>query len=99
MKRHRFIIPQVLQGDILAKLHANGQRTEKTKLRARTSVLWKNINKDIEEMTKSCKVCQELQLNQPREPLLQTEVPPRPWHSIGTDLFYLDENEYLLIAD
>ena len=50
-------------------------------------------------MTKSCKVCQELKPNQPREPLLQTEVPPRPWHTIGTDLFYLDEDEYLLIAD
>ena len=30
---------------------------------------------------------------------MQTEVPPRPWHTIGTDLFYLDEDEYLLIAD
>lgn len=87
MKRHRIIIPQVLQGDILAKLHANHQGTEKTKLRARTSVFWKNINKHIEEMTKSCKVCQELQPNQPREPPLHTDVPPRPWHTIGTDLF------------
>ena len=99
MKRHRIIIPQVLQGDILAKLHASHQGTEKTKLRARTSMFWKNLNKDIEEMTKSCKVCQELQPNQQREPLLQTEIPPRPWHTIGTDLFYLDDDEYLLIAD
>ena len=89
MKRHRIIIPQVLQGDILAKLHASHQGTEKTNLRARTSVFWKNLNKDIEEMTKSCKVCQELQPNQQREPLLQTEIPPRPWHTIGTDLFTL----------
>ena len=49
-------------------------------------------------MTKSCKVYQVLKHNQPREPLLQTEVPPRPWHTIGTDLFYLDDDEYLLIA-
>ena len=88
MKRHRIIIPQVLQGDILAKLHASHQGAEKTKLRAGTSVFWKDLNKDIEDMTKSCKVCQELKPNQPREPLLQTEVPPRPWHTIGTDLFF-----------
>ncbi|XP_015767459.1 PREDICTED: uncharacterized protein K02A2.6-like [Acropora digitifera] len=50
-------------------------------------------------MTKSCKVCQELKPNQPREPLLQTEVPPRPWHTIGTHLFYLGDDEHLLIAD
>jgi len=30
---------------------------------------------------------------------LQTEVLPRPWHTIGTDLLYLDNDEYLLIAD
>ena len=29
----------------------------------------------------------------------KTEVPPGPWHTIGTDLFYLDDDEYLLIAD
>ena len=50
-------------------------------------------------MTKSCKVCQERKPNQPRGPLLQTEVPPRPWHTKGTNLFYLDEDEHLLIAD
>ena len=99
MKRHKIIIPQVLQGDILAKLHASHQGAEKTKLRARTSVFWKDLNKDTEDMTKSCKVCQELKTNEPREPLLETEPPPRPWQTIGTDLFYLGDDEYLLIAD
>ena len=49
MKRHRIIIPQVLQGDILAKLHASHQGAENTKFRARTSVFWKDLNKDIED--------------------------------------------------
>ena len=83
----------MLQGDILAKLPARLKGTEKTKLREHTSVFWKNLNKDIEETTKSCKVCQELKPNQPREPLLQTEVPPRLLHTVGTDLFYLDKDE------
>jgi len=30
---------------------------------------------------------------------MQIKVPHRPWHAIGTDLFHLDEDEYLLIAD
>ena len=50
-------------------------------------------------MTKSCTICQELQPKQAREPLIQTEVPPRPWHTVGTDIFYLDDDEFLLIAD
>ena len=98
-KSNRIIIPQSLQGEILSKLHASHQGTEKTKLRARTSVFWRNLNKDIEELTKSCSKCQELQSKQAREPLLQTEVPPRAWHTIGTDIFYLDDDEFLLVAD
>ena len=98
-KSNRIVIPQSLQGDILSKLHAGHQGTEKTKLRARTSVFWRNLNKDIEELTKSCSICQELQPKQAREPLVQSEVPPRPWHTVGTDLFYLDGEEYLLVAD
>lgn len=50
-------------------------------------------------MTKSCSICQELQPKQAREPLIQTEVPPRPWHTVGTDIFNLDDVEFLLIAD
>ena len=50
-------------------------------------------------MTKSCTICQELKPKQAREPLIQTEVPPRPWHTVGTDIFYLDDDELLLTAD
>ena len=68
-------------------------------IRAHTSVFWRNLNKKIEEMTKSCSICQEIQPKQAREPLIQTEVPPRPWHTVGTDIFDLDDDEFLLIAD
>ena len=98
-KGSRIVIPKTLQENILSKLHAAHQGIEKTKLRARSSVFWRNLNKDIEDITKSCTTCQEHQDRQAREPLLQTEIPPRAWHTIGTDLFDLDEDEYLLISD
>ena len=31
--------------------------------------------------------------------LIPTEVPPRAWHTIGTDLFTLEGPEYLVVAD
>lgn len=99
MKGHQIVILQVLQGGILCKLHASHQSRKKTKLRACTSVFWRNLNKDIEDMTKSCKICQELQPKKAREPLLQTKVSPWPWHTLETDIFYLDSDKYLLIAD
>ena len=99
MKGSRIIIPKSMQPEILTKLHTSHLGTEKTKLRAKTSVFWRNINRDIEDMTKSCMSCQLYKPKQVKEPLKQPEVPPRPWHTVGTDIFYLDGDEYLLIAD
>ena len=31
--------------------------------------------------------------------MIATDIPPRPWHTVGVDLFHLDGMEYLLIAD
>ena len=99
LKGTRVVIPKTIQVEILDMLHAAHQGTEKTKLRARSAVFWRNINKDIDELTKSCTVCQRHMNAQTKEPLIQTEVPPRPWHTIGTDLFLLDGEELLLVSD
>ena len=99
MKGDRIVVPEAIQRDIPSKLRASHQGTKKTKLRAHTSVFWRDLSKNIEEMSKSCTICQELQPKQARKPLLQSEMPPRPWHTVGTDIFYLDDDEFLLIAD
>ena len=92
MKSHRIIISAALQKEILTRLHSAHQRTEKTKLRAR-------LNKDIDETTKRCTICQELHPSQQKEPLIHTEVPPRAWHTIGTDIFTLEYSDHLVVAD
>jgi len=43
MKSHHIIIPTVPQKEILTKVHAAHQGTEKTKLMARTSVYWRGL--------------------------------------------------------
>ena len=98
-KGSRLIIPKAMQSEIMKKLHAAHQGAEKTKLRARSCVFWMNLNNDIDNITKSCGICQKYMSSQTKEPLIQTEVPPRPWHTIGTDLFFLNGDEYLLVSD
>lgn len=86
MKGHQIVILQVLQGGILCKLHASHQSRKKTKLRACTSVFWRNLNKDIEDMTKSCKICQELQPKKSKrtsitnQSITQAMAHLRNWH-------------------
>ncbi|PIK51510.1 hypothetical protein BSL78_11615 [Apostichopus japonicus] len=99
MKGDRIIIPPTMQSEILEKIHTGHQGVVKCQLRAKTCVYWVNINKDIEEMVRVCVHCQEHGNSQASEPLEQPELPTRPWQVIGTDLFYVSGNEYLLLAD
>ena len=98
-KGERVFIPRPLRPKILANLHTGHLGITKTQLRAKKDVFWPNINKDIERMCKDCDVCREHQPSQQHQPLLQTEVPSKPWCTIGTDLFQLGEDQYLILVD
>ncbi|KAK7098352.1 uncharacterized protein [Littorina saxatilis] len=91
--------PESQREDIMEQLHYGHQGIEKTRLRARESVFWPGINKDIEQRTKSCPICQEHKPSQSPESLMPHEVPSRPWETLGTDLFRLHGYEYLLLTD
>ena len=98
-KGRQVVIPVKMRDDILCQLHQGHMGIEKTRRLARESVYWPNINKDIESMVKSCKICQENQPGQSKEPLIPHEVPQTPWTKLGSDLFHLDGKDYLLIVD
>ncbi|XP_038052823.1 uncharacterized protein K02A2.6-like [Patiria miniata] len=72
---------------------------EKTRRLARESVYWPNINRHIDELVKACSYCQESQPKQQREPLEPHQVPSTPWTKLGTDLFEIHGDNYLLIVD
>lgn len=99
LKGERIIIPSSMKAKILNQLHCAHQGIEKTKLLARDSVYWNNINSDIEKMVKSCPVCQEHQPAQQRETLLPHDIPNRPWETVGADFFQLNGKDYLIVAD
>ena len=83
----------------MTKLNTPHQGIERTKLTPKTSVYGRGLFKDIEEATKTCSTCEELQHSQQKEPLITTKVPPRAWRTIGSDLFPLHGSEYLVAAD
>lgn len=99
LKGNRIIIPPNMQQYILKCLHEAHQGSEKCKLRAKECVFWSNINKDIDNITSSCTLCQQFQNSLGPETLLQHELPTRPWQILGTDLFHFDNGTYLIIAD
>lgn len=99
LKGTRIIIPKSLQPAVLEQLHYGHQGAEKCKLRAKGSVFWANINADIEQMVKGCGPCQRHQNMNMREPLIPHDVPQRPWHTLGSDLFFWNNSAYLIVCD
>ena len=99
IKGNRIIIPKVLRAEVLDQIHYAHLGVEKCRLRARDSVFWPNINKDIAELVSQCTACQELQPNNKKEPLKPFDIPPTQWHTVASDLFFYDGENYLLLID
>ena len=99
LKGERVVIPQRMREDILQKIHEGHQGQVKCKLRAKECVYWPDIHKDIEKVTAKCPTCQEHAKSQQKETMIEMELPTRPWQIIGTDLFDLNSQTYLAVAD
>ena len=101
LKGSRVVIPSSLQESYLDKIHEGHQGITRCTQHAKSSIYWPGINKDIENKVKMCSTCQEHGNSQSKEPLMSVieEIPNVVWHTLGTDLFYMDHQEYLIIAD
>ena len=99
MKGDRILIPSSLRKEMMKKLHNSHLGMEKMKQRARQTIFWPGISKEIEDAVSQCAACQEYQNQNPREEMVMSDIPDYPWQIVGTDLFHWDGNDYLLLVD
>lgn len=98
MRGNRLVIPTVLRAEMLQRIHEGHQGILKCRERVRSSIWWPGINRETEDLVKSCPVCVKNRHDQ-AEPLRPTKFPDRPWKMLGTDLFHLKKDNYLLVVD
>ena len=94
----RIVVPSALQANTLQCLHEGHQGIQRCRMRARISVWWPNISKQIEQMIAKCQVCAKDAIYH-KEPMMPTPLPEYPWQVIGSDLFEVKGSHYLLIVD
>ena len=94
----RIVIPFSMQQEILQKLHEGHQGIQRCRLRAKISVWWPGISKQINDLIERCSVCVR-ESSPRRELLIPSKLPDYPWQKIGTDLFYMKSFNYILIID
>ena len=82
---------------ILDKIRKGHRGIFKCREHAKT-VCWPGLSSEVRDMVENCKVCAKYR-QQRAEPLMSTLFPERPWQMIGTDLFGLDNLNYLIVVD
>ena len=99
LKGHRLIVPESLRAQMLSLVHQGNMGTEKCLLRAKDCMFWPGISKDIKELISNCSTCIKYAKQQPKERLLQYNLPSFPWQGLSSDLFDYNGCQYLLVAD
>ena len=94
----RILVPSSLRLDILDRIHEGHLGVSKCRERAKQSVWWPSISRQIKNVVENCRTCAYLR-KQHRESLIPTELPERPFQVIGVDLFELNKRIYLLTVD
>ena len=94
----RLLIPSTLRWKVLEQIHDGHQGIEKHMLKARESVFWPGISNDLWKTVEQCGICQStFRAVMPVGNV--SEVPPRTWHTLGTDLFNWNKIDYLVVGD
>ena len=97
-KGARLVIPSTLRSKVLEQIHEGHLGIEKCMLKAREAVFWPGISNDIREAVEKCGICQAS--SKSSKPIGNvSDVPPHAWHTLGTNLFYWNKIDYLVIGD
>ena len=87
-----------MRAEMLQYIHKGHQGKERCLLWARNTVFWPKILYDIQELIERCIICQEHGKSQSIIGTTQ-ELPPFPWHTLATDIFYWKRMDFVIVAD
>ena len=94
----RLVIPSSMRGEMLKRIHDGHCGIVKCRERAKMSVWWPNISKQIEQLTSNCVVCVTNNV-QKHEPMIPSKRPVGPWQKVGSDLFEYEGKIYAVAID
>ena len=93
----RIVVPKALRAETLQKLHSGHQGVQRCRSRANDSVWWPGLASQIVETVQACICAGHSTLH--HEPMIASKLPDYPWQKVGSDLFQLRGDHYLLVVD
>jgi hypothetical protein len=98
-KGESLIIPVMLKMHVLKKIHSGHMGVQSCIKRAKGNVYWHGMYADITAYVEKCSICQGNVKDNPKEPMMMSEIPKLPWELVASDLFHFAGDDYLLIVD
>ena len=95
---NRIIVPREMRPEMLQYIQKGHQGKERCLLWARNTVFWPKMMYDVQELIERCIICQEHGKSQAIIGTTQ-ELPPLPWHTLATDIFYWKRMDFLIVTD
>jgi len=97
--KDRLFIPKELRKTYLQRLLSMHQAADKMMARARKSLWWPLITRDVQNMALTCKPCQEYKPSNRDEPLRQHEAATYPFQFVHMDLGEVNGKYFLISVD
>ena len=100
LKGEKVIVPRSMQKAIIEQIHKKTHLgINKCINRLKDVFFWSGMSAQIKGIIKQCSICNEFRGTQQKELMLPHEIPTKPWEICATDLFELDRETYIVIAD
>ena len=99
LRGDRIVIPKSLRQEMKNRVHSGHLGINSCLRRAKGLMFWPGMSSDIRQYVESCKTCAAYGRKQSPEPLQQHDVSTRPWQKVGTDIFTLQDHNYLVTVD
>lgn len=96
---NRVIIPLSFRTAVLKMLHSSHVGMAGMKNVARSYIYWPGIDRDIEQLAKTCLACNKFATSQPKTKDHPWIRPTQPWQRIHVDFAQFQEKHWLLLLD
>lgn len=95
----RLIIPQQMRQRIKERLHSSHIGINGCLRRACEPIFWPCMSAELRQYISQCETCSKYESKKQKETLMSHEITECPWQKIGTDLYTIDGNDYLIVVD
>ena len=95
----RLLIPTSLRATMLSRLHDAHQGIARSQARARLTLYWPGIDRDIESYVRGCRHCQNHLPSNHKEPMMTKPTPDRPFQQVAADFASYGGKQFLILVD